>query len=138
MPRAKSNFFLGNEFDSFLFAYVGEDMNGLPISVVSLLGRLNLDPWLEAASFADLSSTAAAKKLASLIAALPGRPSQEPDPVTLATRLIGLLPRRKDFSAQPIATPPSAAVSAIDRRRKMGVIVIVVCIGLLMAFSAWA
>jgi hypothetical protein len=137
MPRAKSNLLLGSEFDKFLFASVGEDISGHPISVVSLLGRLNLDPWLEAASFTDLSSTAAAQKLASLIETLPAQPSREPDAVTLATRLIGLLPRRRDSSAQPVAKS-IGPVSVVERRRVVGVIVIVICIGLLVAFSAWS
>jgi hypothetical protein len=137
MPRAPSNPLLGSEFDNFLFASIGTDKNGLPISVVSLLGRLNLDPWLEAASFTDLSAAAAAQKLASLIEALPDQPSREPDAATLATRLIGLLPHRKHSTAQPRAVAPGPA-SLVDRRRMMGVIAIAVCIGLLVAFSAWS
>lgn len=45
MGPSPSNFLLGSEFDAFLFASVGDDRNGLPFSIVSLLGRMDLDPW---------------------------------------------------------------------------------------------
>jgi hypothetical protein len=32
------------ELDPFLFAAVGEEVNGIPLSVVSALARLGLDP----------------------------------------------------------------------------------------------
>lgn len=43
---------LGSEFDAFLFAAIGEDRNGMPLSVVSFLARMDLDPWYEASSLA--------------------------------------------------------------------------------------
>ena len=62
---------LGFEFDSFLFALVGEDRNGMPLSVVSVLARMELDPWVEAASLAALPAETAARKLAAWLDALP-------------------------------------------------------------------
>jgi hypothetical protein len=38
----------GSEYDDFLFASMGEDRNGLPLSVLSALARLDVDPWEEA------------------------------------------------------------------------------------------
>jgi hypothetical protein len=95
-----SNFRLGSEFDAFLFASVGEDRNGLPLSIISLLGRMDLDPWQEAASLAGLPGEAAVQKLASLLAALPVPSLNQADPETIATRLIALLPRRTDPQAR--------------------------------------
>ena len=46
--RATSIAYLGREFDGFLFAPIGEDANGMLLSVISVLGRLNIDPWQEA------------------------------------------------------------------------------------------
>jgi hypothetical protein len=39
---------LGSEFDSFLYAPIGEDGNGMPLSVLSALARLDVDRgnWL--------------------------------------------------------------------------------------------
>jgi hypothetical protein len=85
---------LGSEFDSFLFAPIGEDGNGMRLSVVSALARLDVDPWQEAGTLAQLPGETATQRLALLIASLPDGPSGHPDPGTIAARLIALLPRR--------------------------------------------
>jgi len=41
--------FLGEEFNPFLFAFIGTDRAGGQLSVVSALARLDLDAWAEAA-----------------------------------------------------------------------------------------
>jgi hypothetical protein len=89
-----SNFGLGGEFDAFLFAPIGEDRNGLPLRIVSLLGRLDLDPWQAAASLAALPAETAALKLASLLAELPVAQLKQADPGSMAADLVALLPRR--------------------------------------------
>jgi hypothetical protein len=110
MNPSASSLRLGPEFDDFLFAPVGEDRNGLPLSIVSLLGRLDLDPWLEAASLADQPAEAAVQRLAALLAALPVPSLKQADPGTVAARLIALLPRRIAPRARPAA--PSVNVTA--------------------------
>lgn len=85
---------LASEFDDFLLAPIGEDNNGMLLSVLSALARLDVDPWEEAATLARLPGDTATRKLASLIAALPDGPSARPDSGTIAARLISLLPRR--------------------------------------------
>ena len=102
MNPSASNSRLGSEFDAFLFAPIGEDRNGLPLSIVSLLARLDLDPWQEAARLAGLPMEAAAQKLASLLAALPVPSLKPADAPTIATRLIALLPRRTDPAARAL------------------------------------
>jgi hypothetical protein len=42
----------GSDFDAFLFAPVGEERNGMLLSVLSALARLDVDPWQEAARLA--------------------------------------------------------------------------------------
>jgi hypothetical protein len=84
---------LGSEFDDFLFAPISEDRNGMLLSVLSALARLDIDPWQEAAKLAGLPGATATQRLASLIAELPDEPASHPDPVTIAARLIALLPR---------------------------------------------
>jgi hypothetical protein len=84
---------LGPEFDDFLFAPIGEDRNGMLLSVLSALARLDIDPWQEAAKLAGLPGETATQRLASLIAELPDEPAAHPDPTTIAARLIALLPR---------------------------------------------
>jgi hypothetical protein len=91
---------LAPDFDDFLFAPIGEDKNGMMLSVISALARLDVDPWEEAAKLAQLPETTAARRLASLIAALPGRPVTNLDPGTIVPRLIALLPYRVRFNAR--------------------------------------
>jgi len=84
---------LGSEFDDFLFAPIGDDGNGMPLSVLSALARLDIDPWHEASKLAQLPAAAAIERLTSLIAALPEGPSLPREPA-IAARLIALLQRR--------------------------------------------
>jgi hypothetical protein len=93
MMRAASADRLGSEFDNFLFAPIAEESNGMLLRVVSVLARLDVDPWEEASKLARLPGEAATRKLAALIAALPDGPSARQDPGTIAARLITLLPR---------------------------------------------
>jgi hypothetical protein len=101
---------LGHEYDNFLFAQIGEDRNGMPLSVVSLLGRMNLDPWEEAAGLTDLSADRAAHRLASLLRALPDQSVLHTDPDLAAARLIALLPRRNDRGGRQVADDAQRAI----------------------------
>jgi hypothetical protein len=83
---------LGAEFDSFLFAPVG-DQTGMPISVVTMLARLDRDPWHEAARLAALAPEAAAQNVASMLKAMPDPSLQRGDLLTIASRLVARLPR---------------------------------------------
>jgi len=83
---------VGSEFNVFLFARVGEDRNDTPLSVLSALARLNLDPWQEAAELAQLPRESAIQRLASSIAALAGGPPPHLEHGIIAARLIALLP----------------------------------------------
>jgi hypothetical protein len=96
---------LKSDFDTFLFASIGEDGNGMQVSVLSGLSRLGLDPWLEAAELARLSGTAAIEKLTSLIQTLPSNAGAPPDARSVAARLLGLLPGRGAGNAGPGQMP---------------------------------
>jgi hypothetical protein len=82
-----------SEFDAFLFAHIGEEKNGMLLSVLSALARLDLDPWREAAELARMPQQTARQRLTSLIVALPNQPPTRPEPETISARLIALLPR---------------------------------------------
>jgi hypothetical protein len=94
MAQSAAFSILGSEFNDFLFASIGDDRNDMPLSVLSALSRLDIDPWQEASELARLPGEIATQKLASLISALPDGPSAQPDPGTNSARLIALLPRR--------------------------------------------
>ena len=72
----------------------------MPVSVVSALARMNLDPWDEAGSLAAMSVEAATAKLTSLLAALPDASLKRLDPLTLTARLVPFLPQRPDSDAR--------------------------------------
>jgi len=93
MARCTSVAPLGSQFDEFLFAPIGEEKNGVRLSVVSALARMGKDPWQEAAQLAQLPGPGAIRKLASLIETLPDAPAVYLGPMTTAARLIALLPR---------------------------------------------
>jgi hypothetical protein len=115
MTRAVSFSHFDSEFDDFLFASIGEDGNGMLLSVLSALARLDVDPWQEAAKLARLPWNTATQRLASLIAVLPDGPSAHRDPGTIAVRLITLLPRRR--SSYLASRPTSLGVGAKTKFR---------------------
>jgi len=66
----------------------------MPLSVLSALARLGLDPWKEATELSELPSDSATHRLAALIMRLPGGRWTQADSKGIAHRLIELLPRR--------------------------------------------
>ncbi len=83
-----------SQFNEFLFASIGKEGNGMPLSVVSALARLEVDPWQEAARLADLPKELAAAALDGLIRRLPAGGWDQAETRKIADRLIELLPRR--------------------------------------------
>jgi hypothetical protein len=81
------------EFDEFLFAPIGEEADGTPLTVLSVLARLDVDPWDEAAELARLSVESATQKLVSMLTATPSWRVPPEDTSTIATRLVELLHR---------------------------------------------
>ena len=99
-----SNVRLG-EFETFLYAPIGQDNEGMPLSVLSALARRDVDPWEEAAKLAQLPEEKAVTQLVSWLGASAHAPLAGPDSATIATRLIALLPRRRDrVNAAPLST----------------------------------
>lgn len=137
MGRSGTVVQLGSEFDSFLFAPVGDEKNGMVLSVLSALARLGVDPWREAADLARMPRVAANRRLAALIAALPDAPATWSQPGTIADRLIALLPRGDNTS-----TASRATLRAADAAPKSQRVVRVIAINLLlmagMLCAQWA
>lgn len=99
---------LRTDFDAFLFAPIGEDTNGMPLTLLSVLARLGIDPWEEAADLAHLPLEPALQRLSSRLEAMStGRPASAADTVNIATRLIALLHRAPTPKARtPDPRPP--------------------------------
>jgi len=83
---------LSATFNDFLFATVCEERNEMPLSVISALARLDLDPWAEAAELARMPEEGATMRLTSLLAGVIDVPSADADRVTVSARLVALLP----------------------------------------------
>jgi len=89
------------DLDAFLFAPVGVDNAGLPLTVLSALTRLGFDPWGEAARLSSLSVGAATDALAKTLARLPEGDWKKSDSASIAIRLIASLPRRGALAQPP-------------------------------------
>jgi len=90
-----------SEFDEFLYAPIEEGSDGMLLSVLSALARLNIDPWQEAGNLTRMSRECATQRLASLISALPGGALAHLNARTVAARLITLLPHRPSVNIAP-------------------------------------
>ncbi len=93
-------------YNGFLHAEVGEEANGVRLTVLTALTRLGIDPWQEAARLADLPRDVAITALAAAIARLPEGNWKAADAEAIATRLAGLLP---GYSSAAIAQPQPRA-----------------------------
>ncbi len=80
------------EFDRFLYAYVGKDMNGNAVTVLSTLARLGLDPWNETAELVMLGREAARARLGALLSRFRDVPALASGHGKVARDLSQLLP----------------------------------------------
>jgi hypothetical protein len=83
---------LNSSYNDFLHSAIGDEHNGVALSVMSALVRLDLDPWAEARRLALLPATQAAQQFAGVIAKVSPTRWQPEEASIIATRLVGLLP----------------------------------------------
>jgi hypothetical protein len=88
--------------EPFLFAEVGEELNGSLLTVLSLLARLGYDPWAEAARLVDLPKAAVIDGLTRNIAQMPLCPRALSDARATAVRVIRLLPVNNTVAAAAV------------------------------------
>ncbi|WIM10190.1 hypothetical protein [Enhydrobacter sp.] len=79
-------------YNAFLFAAIGEEQVGGPLTVLSALTRLGFDPWQEAARLAGLPRETAARVFAVTIAMLPEGDWKASESEAIAARLVNWLP----------------------------------------------
>lgn len=97
------------EFERFLYASVGDDRSGCVVTMLSMLARLGLDPWSEAADLAALGRVAAGARLALLLSRFRDVPALGRDQGSFARELVLLLP--DSLPRRPPAHQPVAAVA---------------------------
>jgi len=108
------------EMDSFLFASVDDEMASIPLSVLSALSRLDLDPRDEAMRLSRLTRDAASDQLARIIARLPDRHRTSLEAGRIATRLVALLPPTNKHAEH--AQPSGAVGHRISPRATLSLI----------------
>jgi hypothetical protein len=124
-----------SEFDAFLYAPVGACGNDQPLSVLSALARLNVDPWKEAAKLARLSKDTATERLSSMIAAQPGGYWTDLDTASIAARLVVLLPNHPRPVIALDGVLPGAGAMAKTDVSKYSIYIAIALVGLLIVVS---
>jgi hypothetical protein len=134
MAPAASQFLIGSQFNDFLYASIGEDANEMPLSVLSALTRLNIDPWLEASQLSKLPKDTATQRLASLIAQCPTLRLAQADSQAAAARLIQLLPSlgRSDTTS----SDRRVAIRELLNSRRVILIIAVVLVATVLLLAA--
>jgi hypothetical protein len=94
------------DLDTFLYASIGQDKNGVPLSMLSVFARRDMDPWEEAAKLCQLSRASAVSELSAMLDVGAGALNSlaSNDQALLAARLVALLPVRDN---SPRALPAS-------------------------------
>ena len=94
-----------SDINPFLFADVGIEPNGSNLTVLSLLARLDVDPWSEARRLAELPRNDALDCLRERIARTPLSPDNQEDGRSRAARLVSLLPAKASILARALVEP---------------------------------
>jgi hypothetical protein len=134
MPNIHSMFLFEHQFDEFLCASIGEEKNGMALSVLSAFARRNVDPWQEAARLSRLPRDVATGELCSMIAELsPGAPGLA-SPREIAERLMAPLPH----SHRSAASPPKTFLgrAALTRRETVRTAVVLLFLLFCLVFAA--
>lgn len=98
----KTDFSLANsKFDDFLYEPIGDDANGVTISMFSGLSRLEIDPWRESARISALPVDLASRAIAERIGQLQISTWDISHNVRVASRLVKLLPTHERRVALP-------------------------------------
>jgi hypothetical protein len=114
----------GTPFDPFLYATVGEDRNGNPVTVLSTLARLGMEPWDAAADLARLPTADARSRLGELLLRFRDVPTVGLNLAAITQRLVELLPARAGQRARP-ETPDRPETPTMDAGPILAVLLLV-------------
>jgi|SRR6185437_6452967 len=92
MTYPKSSTFPPSEFDGFLLSNIGIQPNGMPLTVLSLLARIGVDPWNQAERLSVLPNELAVSWLAKAISRCPPDSVVPSNATILASDLVNRLP----------------------------------------------
>ncbi|WP_284945051.1 hypothetical protein [Acidisoma cladoniae] len=108
--------------NAFLYAEAGTDFNGSTVTMLSVLARMDKDPWEEAGRLARMPKTALPENLARLIGRTPLSSVSSADARARAARLVLLLPG----PAGALQSPGIVAVD-ITTRQSYGPLILIFC-----------
>src|ERR1700730_12018467 len=91
MSRSGSG--LTSTYNHFLFAPICEEANGMQLSVLSALARMDVDPWEEATRLAAMPKAIAERALVSTLDRVLGKSRNPSEREVIAARLVQLLPQ---------------------------------------------
>jgi hypothetical protein len=122
------------EFDAFLLAEIGNDCNGLPVTLQSALARLDRDPHTEAVRIYEQSREAAVGSLVDLIDAMPKGSWTKLDAREIAADLLTRLPhgRRRQAQMNTNRTTPRLVIRLSTPR-----LLIYAAFAALVAYIVW-
>jgi hypothetical protein len=135
MMSAVASARLDREFDKFLYASVGDDNNGMPLTVLTALARMDVDPWEEASKLMLLPQETAVAQLAVLLGSLGNSPVDRLDPVSSAARLIALLPRPRTLA--PLIFKVFAKTAARTHPTAVSTVLTILTYVIFMVLSQW-
>jgi hypothetical protein len=92
MSNPDASVLTNSDLNAFLYSEIGDELNGSPLTVLSVLARLGKDPWAEAGRWSKLPRAAIIDSLAGSIAQMPLCPLGLAEARSTATRLSWLLP----------------------------------------------
>jgi hypothetical protein len=98
---------LSSRYDQFLFAPICEEANGMQLSVLSALARMDVDPWEEAARLAAMPKAIVVRTLVSKLDSVAGRSWNPSETEVIAARLVQFLPHQGE--GETTASPMEAA-----------------------------
>lgn len=124
-----------SELEGFLLSDVGIQPNGMPLTVLSLLARMGVDPWSEAEHLSTLSNESAVSWMAIAINRSPPYSWEQSDVTALASHLVDRLPARS--RGPQFDTSTSSGLEAIPVWVLMVVIYVIIS-AFLMLFLATA
>jgi hypothetical protein len=119
----------------FLWAEIGEQNNGMPLTFLSAMARKGVDPWKEADALAQLPRHAMIDALTRSIALMPLSQSALADAPTTAVRLSRLLLGRHVTAetAQPTSPGREAAAKLLPKTLFYGIMFAILMVNLLLA-----
>jgi hypothetical protein len=130
-----------SDLQEFLFAPVWEENNGTPLSILSALARLGMDPWGEAARLAEMPRATAASALAAILARLPRSEPEVPDYSGISERLVQFLPQGGSRpSSSTYGTDDGSAASgatATVSPQTIGLVAVAAVVAVLLQVNGW-